>query len=29
MVTFPSQLGVDYNAHLLETIAKQIVPALG
>ncbi|CAD5991070.1 LLM class flavin-dependent oxidoreductase [Agreia sp. COWG] len=28
LVTVPNQLGVDYNAHLLETIMKDIVPAL-
>jgi len=25
----PSQLGVDYNAAMLETIAREIAPALG
>ncbi|GAA1444570.1 LLM class flavin-dependent oxidoreductase [Leifsonia poae] len=29
LVTVPNQLGVEYNAHLLETIATQIAPALG
>jgi alkanesulfonate monooxygenase SsuD/methylene tetrahydromethanopterin reductase-like flavin-dependent oxidoreductase (luciferase family) len=29
LVTVPNQLGVDYNAHLLETINTQIAPALG
>ncbi|WP_374010454.1 LLM class flavin-dependent oxidoreductase [Leifsonia sp. LS-T14] len=29
LVTVPNQLGVDYNAHLLETIVTQIAPALG
>jgi alkanesulfonate monooxygenase SsuD/methylene tetrahydromethanopterin reductase-like flavin-dependent oxidoreductase (luciferase family) len=29
LVTIPNQLGVDYNAHLLETIVKDIMPALG
>jgi alkanesulfonate monooxygenase SsuD/methylene tetrahydromethanopterin reductase-like flavin-dependent oxidoreductase (luciferase family) len=28
LVTIPNQLGVDYNAHLLETIVKHILPAL-
>jgi len=25
----PNQLGVDYNAQLLETIAKYVAPAIG
>ncbi|MES1246304.1 MAG: LLM class flavin-dependent oxidoreductase [Actinomycetota bacterium] len=29
LLTVPSQLGVDYNARLLETIAREIAPALG
>jgi len=29
LVTIPNQLGVDYNAHLLGTIAQQVAPALG
>jgi alkanesulfonate monooxygenase SsuD/methylene tetrahydromethanopterin reductase-like flavin-dependent oxidoreductase (luciferase family) len=29
LLTVPNQLGVDYNAHLLETVAKHIAPALG
>ena len=29
LVTIPNQLGVDYNAHLLETIVQQIAPDLG
>ena len=29
LVTVPNQLGVDYNAHLLESIMKDVVPALG
>lgn len=29
LVTVPNQLGVGYNAHLLETIAKHIAPAAG
>ena len=29
LVTIPNQLGVDYNAHLLETIVKHILPELG
>jgi len=27
-IAIPNQLGVDYNAHLLETIVKDILPAL-
>jgi alkanesulfonate monooxygenase SsuD/methylene tetrahydromethanopterin reductase-like flavin-dependent oxidoreductase (luciferase family) len=29
LLTVPSQLGVDYNAAMLETIAREIAPALG
>jgi hypothetical protein len=29
LLTVPNQLGVDYNAHLLETIARDVAPALG
>jgi alkanesulfonate monooxygenase SsuD/methylene tetrahydromethanopterin reductase-like flavin-dependent oxidoreductase (luciferase family) len=29
MLTVPNQLGVDYNAHLLATIARDVAPALG
>ncbi|TXN30648.1 LLM class flavin-dependent oxidoreductase [Lacisediminihabitans profunda] len=29
LLTVPNQLGVDYNAHLLETIARHVAPALG
>jgi hypothetical protein len=29
LLTVPSQLGVDYNAHMLETIARDIAPAIG
>ncbi len=29
LLTVPSQLGVEYNARLLETIAKEIAPAIG
>jgi alkanesulfonate monooxygenase SsuD/methylene tetrahydromethanopterin reductase-like flavin-dependent oxidoreductase (luciferase family) len=29
LLTVPSQLGVDYNAAMLETIARDIAPALG
>jgi len=29
LLTVPNQLGVDYNAHVLETILTQIAPALG
>src|SRR5438309_8833610 len=29
LLTVPSQIGVDYNAAMLETIAREIAPALG
>jgi hypothetical protein len=29
LLTVPNQLGVEYNAGLLETIAREIAPALG
>jgi alkanesulfonate monooxygenase SsuD/methylene tetrahydromethanopterin reductase-like flavin-dependent oxidoreductase (luciferase family) len=29
LLTVPNQLGVDYNTHLLETVAKHIAPAIG
>ena len=29
MLTIPSQLGVDYNLHILESFAKHVAPALG
>ena len=29
LLTVPSQLGVDYNATMLETIAREIAPAVG
>lgn len=29
LVTVPNQLGVDYNAHLLESIVKHVAPGLG
>jgi alkanesulfonate monooxygenase SsuD/methylene tetrahydromethanopterin reductase-like flavin-dependent oxidoreductase (luciferase family) len=29
LVTVPNQLGVDYNAHLIETIIRDIAPGLG
>jgi alkanesulfonate monooxygenase SsuD/methylene tetrahydromethanopterin reductase-like flavin-dependent oxidoreductase (luciferase family) len=29
LLTVPNQLGVDYNARLLETIAREIAPAIG
>ena len=29
LVTVPNQLGVDYNAHLLESIVKHVAPTLG
>jgi alkanesulfonate monooxygenase SsuD/methylene tetrahydromethanopterin reductase-like flavin-dependent oxidoreductase (luciferase family) len=29
LVTVPNQLGVDYNAHIIETILTEVAPALG
>ena len=29
LLTVPSQLGVEYNAGMLETIAREIAPAIG
>jgi len=29
LLTIPNQLGVDYNAHVLETVVGQLAPALG
>src|ERR1700710_807121 len=29
LLTVPNQLGVEYNTHLLETVAKHIAPAIG
>jgi alkanesulfonate monooxygenase SsuD/methylene tetrahydromethanopterin reductase-like flavin-dependent oxidoreductase (luciferase family) len=29
LLTVPNQLGVDYNAHLLATIAEHVAPAIG
>ena len=29
LLTVPNQLGVDYNAHLLETVLTQVAPDLG
>ena len=29
LITVPNQLGVEYNAHLLESIAKYVAPAIG
>jgi predicted dinucleotide-binding enzyme len=29
LLTVPSQLGVDYNAHLLESILTYVAPGLG
>jgi hypothetical protein len=29
LLTVPSQLGVDYNATMLETIARDVAPAIG
>jgi alkanesulfonate monooxygenase SsuD/methylene tetrahydromethanopterin reductase-like flavin-dependent oxidoreductase (luciferase family) len=29
LLTIPNQLGVEYNAHLLESIAQHVAPAIG
>jgi alkanesulfonate monooxygenase SsuD/methylene tetrahydromethanopterin reductase-like flavin-dependent oxidoreductase (luciferase family) len=29
LLTVPNQLGVDYNAHLLATVAEHVAPAIG
>jgi alkanesulfonate monooxygenase SsuD/methylene tetrahydromethanopterin reductase-like flavin-dependent oxidoreductase (luciferase family) len=29
LLTVPNQLGIDYNAHVIETILKQVAPAMG
>ena len=29
LLTVPNQLGVEYNARLLETIAREVAPAIG
>ena len=29
LVTVPNQLGVDYNAHLLDSLLRHVAPALG
>ena len=29
LLTVPNQLGVDYNAHVIESVVKLIAPALG
>jgi len=29
LLTVPSQLGVDYNAHLIDSILTHVAPALG
>ncbi|HRN30024.1 MAG TPA: LLM class flavin-dependent oxidoreductase, partial [Terrimesophilobacter sp.] len=29
LLTIPSQLGVDYNAHVLESILTHVAPGLG
>ena len=29
LLTVPNQLGVDYNAHLLETVLRDVAPGLG
>jgi hypothetical protein len=29
LLTLPNQLGVDYNAHIIEAILKHVAPGLG
>ena len=29
LLTVPNQLGVDYNAHVIDSILKYVAPALG
>lgn len=29
LLTVPNQLGVDYNAHLLQSIVRDVAPGLG
>jgi len=29
LLTVPTQLGVEYNAHVLESVVKLVAPALG
>ena len=29
LLTVPNQLGVDYNAHVIDSILKHVAPALG
>ena len=29
LLTVPNQLGVDYNAHVIEAILKHVAPAMG
>ena len=29
LLTVPNQLGVEYNAHLLESVVKHVAPELG
>ena len=29
LLTVPSQLGVEYNAHVIESVVKHVAPALG
>ena len=29
LLTIPNQLGVDYNVHLLNTVLRDLAPALG
>jgi alkanesulfonate monooxygenase SsuD/methylene tetrahydromethanopterin reductase-like flavin-dependent oxidoreductase (luciferase family) len=29
LLTVPNQLGVDYNAHVLESVVRDVAPALG
>jgi len=29
LLTIPNQLGVEYNAHLLESVMRHVAPAIG
>jgi hypothetical protein len=29
LLTIPNQLGVDYNAHVIESVLRHVAPALG
>jgi hypothetical protein len=29
MLTVPNQLGVDYNAHILDSVVRHVAPELG